>query len=101
MPHTTLNGLIGDLHNCSFHKSMHAQDSPTLPAIYKDAIEEKVYFNTSTDITDALEIIVQLASLEFRVIQLLFEFFFLGHSLYCTGIFGTRNLCLLRAAEFL
>jgi hypothetical protein len=34
---------------------MYAQYSPTLPAICEDAVQEKVYFNTSADITDALE----------------------------------------------
>jgi len=67
MPHATLNGLTGYLHNLldvpawpqlpqrSFHESMYAQYSPTLPAICEDAVQEKVYFNTSADITDALE----------------------------------------------
>jgi hypothetical protein len=67
MPHVTLNGLTGFLQNLldvpawpqlpqrSFHESMYAQYSPTLPAICEDAVQEKVYFNTSADITDALE----------------------------------------------
>jgi len=67
MPHATLNGLTGYLQNLldvpawpqlphrSFHESMYAQYSPTLPAICEDAVQEKVYFNTNADITDALE----------------------------------------------
>jgi hypothetical protein len=67
MPQETLNGLTGYLQNLldvpawpqlphrSFHESMYAQYSPTLPAICEDAVQEKVYFNTSADITDALE----------------------------------------------
>jgi len=67
MPQETLNGLTGYLHSLldvpawpqlphrSFHESMYAQYSPTLPAICEDAVQEKVYFNTSADITDALE----------------------------------------------
>jgi len=67
MPHATLNGLTGYLQNLldvpawpqlphrSFHESMYVQYSPTLPAICEDAVQEKVYFNTNADITDALE----------------------------------------------
>ena len=67
VPHSALNGLTQKLHatldvpawpqlpHRSFHESMYAQYSPTLPAICDDAVQEKVYFNTSADITDALE----------------------------------------------
>jgi hypothetical protein len=67
VPHSTLNDLIQNLHDTldipawpqlphrSFHESMYAQYSPTLPAICEDAIQEKIFFNTSADITDALE----------------------------------------------
>lgn len=39
----------------SFRENMYVQYSPLLPAIHEDAEQEKVYFETSDDITDALE----------------------------------------------
>jgi hypothetical protein len=39
----------------SFRENMYVQYSPVLPAIQEDGNQEKVYFDTSKDITDALE----------------------------------------------
>lgn len=39
----------------SFRENMYVQYSSLLPAIQEDAKQEKVYFDTSADITDALE----------------------------------------------
>ena len=39
----------------SFRENMYVQYSSLLPAIQEDAKQEKVYFDTSVDITDALE----------------------------------------------
>src|SRR5512138_809477 len=39
----------------SFRESMYVQYSSLLPAICEDAVQEKVYFDTSVDISDALE----------------------------------------------
>jgi len=39
----------------SFRESMYVQYSPLLPAIREDAKQEKVYFETTADITNALE----------------------------------------------
>jgi len=39
----------------SFRENMYVQYSPLLPAINEDAQQEKVYFDTNRDITDALE----------------------------------------------
>lgn len=40
----------------SFRESMYVQYSSLLPAICEDAVQEKVYFDTRADISDALEI---------------------------------------------
>ena len=67
VPHLTINGLTEKLNGLldipawpqlsrrSFRESMYVQYSPTLPAIYEDAAQEKVYFNTNVDITESLE----------------------------------------------
>jgi len=39
----------------SFRENMYVQYSPLLPSIHEDAEQEKVYFETEGDITDALE----------------------------------------------
>jgi len=39
----------------SFRENMYTQYSPTLPVIREDEEHEKIYFDTSEDITDALE----------------------------------------------
>jgi methionine synthase II (cobalamin-independent) len=39
----------------AFRESMYVQYSAGLPAIVEDAVQEKVYFDTKADITDALE----------------------------------------------
>ena len=68
VPHPEANGLIEKLVNLldvpawpqlskrSFRESMYVQYSSRLPAIQEDDEQEKVFFDTSTDITDALEI---------------------------------------------
>jgi hypothetical protein len=67
VPHLTINGLTEKLNSLldvpawpqlsrrSFRESMYVQYSPTLPAIYEDKVQEKVYFNTQADITESLE----------------------------------------------
>ena len=67
VPHPEANGLVDTLVNFldvpawpqlskrSFRESMYVQYSSLLPAIREDAEEEKVFFDTSEDITDALE----------------------------------------------
>ena len=67
VPHLTIRGLTEKLNSLldipawpqlsrrSFRESMYVQYSPALPAIREDAKQEKVYFETSKDITDALE----------------------------------------------
>jgi len=39
----------------SFHENMYVQYSPVLPAICEDSVQEKIYFDTKTDLTGALE----------------------------------------------
>ena len=65
--HPTINGPTEYLHSLldvaawpqlprrSFRESMYVQYSPSLPAIREDAIQEKVYFDTNTDLTESLE----------------------------------------------
>jgi len=67
VPHPEANGLIEKLVNLldvpawpqlskrSFRESMYVQYSSRLPAIQEDVEQEKVFFDTSADITDALE----------------------------------------------
>ncbi|HEX9839302.1 MAG TPA: hypothetical protein VGA72_08155 [Anaerolineales bacterium] len=67
IPHLTINGLTEHLHSLldvpawpqlphrSFRESMYVQYSASLPAIREDAIQEKVYFDTNTDLTESLE----------------------------------------------
>jgi hypothetical protein len=67
VPYKTIDGLTGKLNQLldvpawpqlsqrSFRENMYTQYSPVLPAIREDAKQEKIYFNTSEDITDALE----------------------------------------------
>jgi methionine synthase II (cobalamin-independent) len=67
VPYPTANGLTErisgfldvpawpQLPRRSFRESMYVQYSPTLPAIYEDAVQEKIYFNTKEDYTDTLE----------------------------------------------
>ena len=67
IPHTSLDGVIEHLHGLldvpawpqlphySFRENMYVQYSPTLPGIQEDASQEKVYFDTHTDLTDSLE----------------------------------------------
>lgn len=67
IPHTSLDGLAErlcglldipawpQLSQRSFRESMYVQYSPSLPGIREDPIQEKVYFNTDTDITESLE----------------------------------------------
>ena len=67
IPHPSINGLTQRLHNLmdvpawpqlphrSFRESMYVQYSPSLPAIREDAIQEKVYFDTNTDLSESLE----------------------------------------------
>jgi len=67
VPHPEANGLVEKLVDLldvpawpqlskrSFRENMYVQYSSLLPAIQEDAEHEKVFFDTSTDITDALE----------------------------------------------
>lgn len=67
IPHASLNGLTEHLHNLldvpawpqlphrSFRENMYVQYSPTLPGIQEDAGQEKVLFDTNTDLTESLE----------------------------------------------
>jgi hypothetical protein len=67
VPHATVNGLTEKLSRLldipawpqmprrSFRESMYVQYSPILPAICEDPVQEKVYFDTQRDLTDALE----------------------------------------------
>jgi hypothetical protein len=67
VPHPEADGLVDKLIDLldvpawpqlskrSFRENMYVQYSSLLPAIHEDAEQEKVYFDTSTDITDALE----------------------------------------------
>lgn len=67
VPHLTINGLTEKLTSLldipawpqlsqrSFRESMYVQYSSILPAIQEDAKQEKVYFETSKDISEALE----------------------------------------------
>jgi len=67
VPNTNLNGLPERLNaqldvpawpqlsRRSFRENMYVLYSPTLPAIREEAAQEKVYFDTRADITDALE----------------------------------------------
>ena len=67
IPHLSVNWLTKHLHSLldvpawpqlprrSFRESMYVQYSPSLPAIREDAIQEKVYFDTNTDLTESLE----------------------------------------------
>lgn len=66
-PHSSVNGLTDRLHSLldvpawpqlsqrSFRESMYVQYSPSLPAIREDSLQEKVYFDTNTDLTESLE----------------------------------------------
>jgi hypothetical protein len=67
IPHASLDGLAEllcglldvpawpQLPHCSFRENMYLQYSPTLPGTREDAIQEKVYFDTGTDISESLE----------------------------------------------
>jgi len=67
IPHPSVNGLTDHLHDLldapawpqlsqrSFRESMYVQYSPSLPAIREDSLQEKVYFDTNTDLTESLE----------------------------------------------
>jgi len=67
VPYLAINGLTEKLNSLldvpawpqlsqrSFRESMYVQYSHTLPAIQEDAKQEKVYFETSKDISEALE----------------------------------------------
>jgi len=67
VPHTDANGLVEKISSLldipawpqlprrSFRENMYVQYSPILPAIHEDAGQEKVYFETGGDISDALE----------------------------------------------
>ncbi|MBI5352313.1 MAG: hypothetical protein HZB50_06705 [Chloroflexi bacterium] len=67
VPYLTTNGLTEKLNSLldvpawpqlsrrSFRESMYVQYSSLLPAIHEDAKQEKVYFETGEDISDALE----------------------------------------------
>lgn len=67
VPYTDANGISPRLQNSldvpawaqlprrAFRESMYVQYSVGLPAIVEDTAQEKVYFDTRTDITDALE----------------------------------------------
>jgi methionine synthase II (cobalamin-independent) len=67
VPHPTVEGLTGRLQRAldvpawpqlprrSFRENMYVQYSPVLPAICEDSEQEKIYFDTRADLTDALE----------------------------------------------
>jgi hypothetical protein len=67
VPYLDANGLVEKINSLldvpawpqlprrSFRENMYVQYSPVLPAIQEDGNQEKVYFDTSKDITDALE----------------------------------------------
>jgi hypothetical protein len=67
VPYPSSNGLSEKLANLldvpawpqlprrSFRENMYVQYSPTLPAIFEDAVQEKIFFDTKRDITDSLE----------------------------------------------
>ena len=67
VPYTSINGLTEkinkhldvpawpQLSRLSFRENMYAQYSPALPVIREDEEQEKIYFDTSEDITNALE----------------------------------------------
>src|SRR4249919_2956950 len=67
VPYPSINGLSEKLANLldvpawpqlprrSFRENMYVQYSPTLPAIFEDAVQEKIFFDTKRDITDSLE----------------------------------------------
>ena len=67
VPHPEANGLVQKLADLldvpawpqlskrSFRENMYVQYSSLLPAIHEDAEQEKVFFDTSADITDELE----------------------------------------------
>jgi hypothetical protein len=67
IPHPSVNNLTDRLHDLldapawpqlsqrSFRESMYVQYSPSLPAIREDSLQEKVYFDTNTDLTESLE----------------------------------------------
>lgn len=67
VPHPTVNGLTEHLHHLldvpawpqiphrTFRENMYVQYSPSLPGIREDTSQEKVYFDTDTDLTESLE----------------------------------------------
>ena len=67
VPYPSINGLSEKLTNLldipawpqlprrSFRENMYVQYSPTLPAIFENAVQEKIFFDTKRDITDSLE----------------------------------------------
>jgi hypothetical protein len=67
VPHPAVGGLTERLHRLldipawpqlsrrSFRENMYVQYSPMLPAICEDAEQEKIYFDTRPDLSDALE----------------------------------------------
>jgi len=67
VPYPSSNGLSEKLANLldvpawpqlphrSFRENMYVQYSPTLLAIFEDAVQEKIFFDTKRDITDSLE----------------------------------------------
>jgi len=67
VPHSNVNGLTQYLYDHldvpawpqlprrSFHESMYVQFSPVLPAIHEDLVQEKVYFDTKGELSEALE----------------------------------------------
>jgi hypothetical protein len=67
VPYPSVNGLSEKLANLldipawpqlprrSFRENMYVQYSPTLPAIFENAVQEKIFFDTKRDITDSLE----------------------------------------------
>ena len=67
VPYPTLNGLTERIHQLldvpawpqlsqrSFRENMYVQFSPRLPAVCENTEQEKIYFDTRADLTDALE----------------------------------------------
>ena len=67
VPYPSINGISEKLANLldvpawpqlprrSFRENMYVQYSPTLPTIFENAVQEKIFFDTKRDITDSLE----------------------------------------------
>lgn len=67
VPHSTVDGLPGKLTRLldvpawpqlprrSFRENMYTQYSPTLPAVREDRAQEKIFFDTKGDLSEALE----------------------------------------------